>query len=258
MFVFIQILKCNPPVKFTSFCNWNDFGHISWCLSCAQKKIHRFKRRLIRYVKECPKFCNFFCMVMANQRGSLQMIKIKSKTLWCAKQLISRIINGRWDISKLFFLLFFYCSMNIFPYSNNKEFIFNSLGNDQGTKRKRKKNKKVPIGFPTCSSSFHSLPHYFLPLGKWVKNKLTYKMEYSKFFFCLYPIVNQSKWLIAKHFYLFFITYCWTSFHLYSLEKGPKYKPPKNNYETNKKMLQYITYNILILHIYVNSNTPKI
>jgi len=53
------------------------------------------------------------------------------------------------------------------------------------TKKKERKTKKikikVPIGFPTCSPSFHTLPPLSLPLGKWVKNKLTYKSNIQKF-----------------------------------------------------------------------------
>ncbi len=40
------------------------------------------------------------------KKKKIDIFKIKSqKTLWCAKQLISRIINERWGISKLFLLL---------------------------------------------------------------------------------------------------------------------------------------------------------
>ncbi len=47
---------------------------------------------------------------------------------------------------------------------------------------KKKKKTKVPIGFLTCSPSFHTLPPLLsLPLGKWVKNKLTYKSNIQKF-----------------------------------------------------------------------------
>lgn len=35
----------------------------------------------------------------------------------------------------------------------------------------KKKKTKVPIGFPTCSPSFHTLPPFILPLGKWVKKQ---------------------------------------------------------------------------------------
>jgi hypothetical protein len=37
-FSLLKFFECNVAVKFGSFCNWNDLGHISWCFS--QQIIH--------------------------------------------------------------------------------------------------------------------------------------------------------------------------------------------------------------------------
>lgn len=49
------------------------------------------------------------------QKKKIDIFKIKSKkTLWCAKQLISRIINERRSISKLFLLSLLVEHLSIF------------------------------------------------------------------------------------------------------------------------------------------------
>jgi hypothetical protein len=81
--------------------------------------------------------------------------------------------------------------------------------------------------------------------------------------------VNQSKWWIAKHFFLFVLFFTIVVeplFHLYSLEKGPKYNKPtkiivnkqKKKDATNISLVIYSFYIFTLIQIFQSKiNIPK-